>query len=405
MRERLVQSVGVVATIAFVSLALVAAQAPTAAPKTAPVLKTSWGEPDLQGIWNDVFQTPLQRPAKYGGKEFFTEAERVQLDKERSAKPFGFGDKRGVKGSENDVAGAYDSRVFTSRRPSGRRTSLIIDPPDGRIPPVTPAVEKRNAELRQCYLGTMQSTSACKDKLRGCEGGAYGPPSPKRFAPHPYYPTGAGFPVAPAGGYINRSDGPEDRGLSERCMSAVLPDFVGFRQIVQSPGSVSIFYDTGQGQGWHREIPVDGSAHLPADVQLWWGDSRGRWEGNTLVVDVTNFSPRTDYQKSRENLHLVERWTRTGPRTIEYVVTINDPTTWTKPWTVKQEYTKQIDQANRLYKEPRCHEGNFGMLGLLAGARAEEQAFAEGRGPDPATLNSVVEVNAALDDADLDDLQ
>jgi hypothetical protein len=188
-------------------------------------------------------------------------------------------------------------------------------------------------------------------------------------------------------------------------MTAVLPDFTGFREIVQSPGSVSIFYDTGQGQGWHREIPVDGSAHLPADVRLWWGDSRGHWEGNTLVVDVSNFSPRTDFQKSRENLHLVERWTRTGPKTIEYVVTINDPTTWTKPWTVKQEYTRQVDQANRLYKEPRCHEGNFGMLGLLAGARAEEQAFAEGRGPDPATLNSVVEVNAALDDADLDELQ
>jgi hypothetical protein len=405
MRERLVQLTGVVATIAVVSLALVAAQAPTTASKTAPVLKTSWGEPDLQGIWNDVYQTPLQRPAKYAGKQFFTDAERVQIDKERSGKPFGFGDKRGVKGSENDVAGAYDSRVFTSRRPTGRSTSLIIDPPDGRIPPVTPAIEKRNAELRQFYLGTMQATAACKEKLRGCEGGAYGPPSPKRDAPHPYYPTGAGFPVAPAGGYINRSDGPEDRGLSERCMTAVLPDFTGFREIVQSPGSVSIFYDTGQGQGWHREIPVDGSAHLPADVQLWWGDSRGHWEGNTLVVDVSNFSPRTDFQKSRENLHLVERWTRTGPKTIEYVVTINDPTTWTKPWTVKQEYTRQVDQANRLYKEPRCHEGNFGMLGLLAGARAEEQAFAEGRGPDPATLNSVVEVNAALDDADLDELQ
>src|SRR5580700_3096765 len=133
MRERLVQLMGVVATIAVVSLALVAAQAPTTASKTAPVLKTSWGEPDLQGIWNDVYQTPLQRPAKYAGKQFFTDAERVQIDKERSGKPFGFGDKRGVKGSENDVAGAYDSRVFTSRRPTGRSTSLIIDPPDGRI--------------------------------------------------------------------------------------------------------------------------------------------------------------------------------------------------------------------------------------------------------------------------------
>ena len=402
MRKRLLQLLGVVATIAVVSLALVAAQAPTTASKTAPVPKTSWGDPDLQGIWSDEYQIPLQRNLKYPAKEVFTDAERAQLDKERSAKPFGFGDKRAAKGTENDVAGAYDSRVFTSRRPTGRRTSLIIDPPDGRIPPTTPAIEKRNAELRQFYLDTMQATGACKDKLRGCEGGTYGPPSPKRFAPHPYYPTGAGFPVAPAGGYINRSDGPEDRGLSERCLSAILPDFGGFRQIGQSPGSVSIFYDTGQGQGWHRTIPITTRPHLPADIRLWWGDSVGRWEGNTLVVDVANFSAKTDFQKSRENLHLLERWTRTGPTTVEYVVTISDPTTWTKPWTVKMEYTKRGDEFNRIYEEPRCHEGNFGMTGLLAGARAEDQAFAEGRGPDPGTLNSVVEVNAALDDDDLD---
>ena len=413
MRQRLLQLTGVAITIAVLSLlmATVAGQAPrtqdqaaiTAQTSAAP--KTSWGEPDLQGIWSDEYQTPLQRNAKNAGKESFTDAERAQLDKERSAKPFGFGDKRAQKGTENDVAGAYDSRVFTSRRPTGRRTSLIVDPPDGKIPPVTAAIEKRNAELRQFYLATMQSTGACKDKLRGCEGGTYGPPSPKRTDPHPYYPTGAGFPVAPAGGYINRSDGPEDRGLSERCLSAVLPDFGGFRQITQSPGSVSIFYDTGQGQGWHRTFAVDGSPHLPQSVRLWWGDSRAHWEGNTLVVDVTNFSPKTDYQKSRENLHLVERWTRTGPTTIEYIVTMEDPTTWTRPWTVKQEYTKRGDEFNRIYKEPRCHEGNFGMIGLLAGGRAAETAFAEGRGPDPATLNSVVEVNAALEDEDLDDLQ
>jgi hypothetical protein len=170
-------------------------------------------------------------------------------------------------------------------------------------------------------------------------------------------------------------------------MTAALPDLGGFRQIVQTPGSVSIFYDTGQGQGWHRVIPVDGSQHLPASVRQWWGDSRGRWEGKTLVVDVTNFSAKTDFAGSRENLHLVERWTRTGPDTLEYVVTMDDATTWTKPWTVKQEYVKQGDQFNRIYKEPRCHEGNFGMIGLLAGVRAQEVAFAEGRGPDPATTN------------------
>jgi hypothetical protein len=188
-------------------------------------------------------------------------------------------------------------------------------------------------------------------------------------------------------------------------MTAILPDFAGFRQITQSPQAVSIFYDTGQGQGWHRTIPVDGSPHLPPSVRTWWGDSRGHWEGNTLVVDVTNFNAKTEFQGSRENRHLIERWTRTGPDTIEYVVTMDDPTTWAKPWTIKQEYRKQSDTFNRLYKEPRCHEGNFGMIGMLAGARGIESAFAEGRGPDPATVNTVTPTNSANSEEELDPFQ
>ena len=133
-------------------------------------------------------------------------------------------------------------------------------------------------------------------------------------------------------------------------------------------------------------IPVTDRPHLPQDVRQWWGDSRGRWEGETLVVDVTNFSPKTDFRGSRENLHLVERWTRLDDETIEYVATMEDPTTWTRPWTVALELSRQSNEANQIYKEPRCHEGNYGMPALLAGARAEEKAFAEGRGPDPATL-------------------
>jgi hypothetical protein len=142
----------------------------------------------------------------------------------------------------------------------------------------------------------------------------------------------------------------------------------------------------GQGQGWQRVIPITTAPHLPSRIRQWWGDSRGHWEGDTLVVDVTNFSPKSDYQSSLENRHLVERWTRRDANTLEYVATIEDPTVWTKPWTVKQELSKQSDEANRIYAEPRCHEGNFGLMGLLAGSRAEEQAFAAGRGPNPATL-------------------
>ena len=182
--------------------------------------------------------------------------------------------------------------------------------------------------------------------------------------------------------------------MSERCMAAVLPDFAGFRRIVQSPGSVSIFYDTGQGQGWQRNIPVTGRPHLPSHIRQRFGDSRGRWDGDTLVVDVTNFAPKSEFQGSRENLHLIERWTRTGPNTLEYVVTMDDPTTWTKSWTVKQGYTLQNEQANRIYYEPRCHEGNYGLPALLAGGRAAEKAFAEGRGPNPATIDNATGMQA-----------
>ena len=244
--------------------------------------------------------------------------------------------------------------------------------------------------MRAFQLALIQATETCKNKLVGCADGKYvETPSPRRAEPLPIYPLTGGIGVAA----VNRADGPEERGLSERCLSSILPDLGGFRQIVQTSGAVAIFYDVGQGQGWQRVIPVSTMPHLPSTVRQPWGDSRGRWEGDTLVVDVTNFSYMTDFQGSRENLHLIERWTRTGPTTLEYVVTMDDPTTWTKPWTVKLEMNRQDDGANRIYKEPRCHEGNFGMIGILANTRAEEQAFAEGRGPDPATRDNSVTGN------------
>ena len=255
---------------------------------------------------------------------------------------------------------------------------------------LVPAIQKQMAAEREYRLALLQATDTCKNKEQGCRGGKYGPPSPKQAELPPRYSTAN----------INRVDNPEDRSMSERCMAAVLPDFGGFRRIVQSPGSVSIFYDVGQGQGWQRIIPVDGSPHLPRNIQQRFGDSRARWEGETLVVDVTNFSPKSDFMGSRENRHLTERWTRTGPDTIEYVVTIEDPGTWTKPWTVKQEYSRQNDQANRIYYEPRCHEGNFGMPALLAGGRTADKAFAQGRGPDPATLDNVKGMDAPEENTD-----
>lgn len=365
------------AAVLLVLSACRAQSPPSAAPDATH--RTPWGDPDLQGIWTDEFQTPLQRPARFAGKEFFTEEERARLDQRRMEIPRA-DDRPAPRGSEQDVSGAYPS-VFNSIKPTGRRTSLIVDPPDGLRPALTPEAQRRRQIAEEYRLALLQATEMCKQKMPVCPGGKYGPPSPKRFEVPPFYVGSS----AEGGGAINRSDGPEDRSLGERCMAGSLPDFLGFRQVVQSPQAVSIFYDTGQGQGWQRIVPITSSPHLPPHVRQWWGDSRGRWEGNTLVVDVTNFSSKVEFHGSSENLHLVERWTRVAGDTIEYTVTMEDPTTWVRPWTVKQELKRQDEKANRVYKEPRCHEGNAGMPAMLAGARAEERAFAQGRGPNPAT--------------------
>jgi hypothetical protein len=349
--------------------------------------KTPWGEPDLQGIWTRETEVPLQRPAKYADREFFTEEERAAIDKQRAdIISRESNEERRKRGTEQDVGGAYSQAIFISHLRLGRRTSLIVDPPNGRMPAFTPEEQKRRAEIVAYTLALMQNTDLCKNKLPGCEGGKYGPPSPLRDQVPPHYLTGGQGGPGGGGGVINRSDGPEDRGHSERCMSAALPDFGGFRRIVQSPGQVSIFYDVGQGQGWQRNIPITKNPHLPANVRQWWGDSRGRWEGNTLVVDVTNFSPKSNYNGSHENLHLVEKWTRVDAGTIEYEVTVEDPTVWTRSWTVKQEFKQQNNRENRIFSEPRCHEGNYGMPALLAGARADELAFKQGKGPHPAAI-------------------
>lgn len=340
--------------------------------------RTAWGHPDLQGIWTDPYQTPLQRPSQFATKEFFTDEERTKLDEQRAGIPRR--DQRVERGSERDVAGAYNA-VFQSVRPTGRRTSLIVDPPDGRMPPLTTEATKRNEAERQYRLALLQATDTCKNKDAACAGGTYGPASPRRAETPPFYNIGR----------TNRNDGPEDRSMTERCMGAVLPDFGGYRRIVQTRDAVSIFYDTGQGQGWQRVIPIDGGPHLPSSVRQRFGDSRGRWEGNTLVVDVTNFSPKFGFQAAREGLHLVERFTRLDAKTIEYSVVIEDAGTWTKPWTVKQELVRQDEQANRIYYEPRCHEGNYGLPTMLLGTRVEERAFARGQGPDPATKDTATD--------------
>jgi hypothetical protein len=380
MRSGRLKSVGASAAIA---VGLVTAGLACVAAVEAPTLKTPWGEPDLQGIWTDENDTPFQRSSKYANREFFTDAERAEFDVLRST--LRGRDNRGNRGSERDVSGAYNN-VWGGLKRTGARTSMIVDPPNGRVPPLVSEAEKIAAADRDFRNVLMRATQTCKLQLPGCAGG--------RFDPVPAVAQRDEKPARYNTARMNRHDDTEDGALADRCLVPGLPEFGAgngggsFRRIVQTPGGIAIAYDVGQGQGWQRSIVMDGSPHLPASVRQWFGDSRGHWEGDTLVIDVTNFSAKTDYRGARENLHLVERWTRTGPATLEYVAIIEDPTVWARRWTVKQEFTRQNEQENRIYYEPRCVEGNIGFPTIMKAARQEDREFAEGRGPDPLTKDN-----------------
>jgi len=389
MRDRFLRS-AITVVIAAAAVDAVGMAQPASSPSSATVQqavpRTLWGEPDLQGIWTDETDTPLQRSPKFANQEFFTVAQRAELDRERAALPGR--EQRAERGTVADVAGAYND-VFTPKKRTGARTSRIVDPPNGRLPPMTPEAQKIAAAEREFRLALLQATETCKNREAPCSGGKYQPtPSPRFSEPAPRYNTAT----------INRYYGPEDASLAVRCLTGGLPengtlgaiaDRISFRRIVQTPGGITMFYDVGQGQGWQRNIVMNGSPHLPPNIRQWYGDSRGHWEGNTLVIDVTNFTPKTDFQGSRENLHVVERWTRTGPTTLDYSVTVEDPTVWLRPWTARQEFTLQSNEENRIYPEPRCIEGNYGLPGLLLGHRTEEQNFAKGKGADPRTISTV----------------
>ena len=375
MRRRLLESLGVAAVMAALVLFLqlsAAGQAPTGKPSGAP--KTAGGHPDLQGIWLDEFDTPIERQARYANREFLTDEERAAQNDARAGNVGR--NLRAEVGTRQDVAGAYNA-VFTSAKPAGRRTSLVVDPPNGRIPALTAQAQERNRINREFALALLQNTDTCKNKATACNGWQYGPPSPRRAEVPPLYNTQR----------INRHDGPEDQSLGDRCMLGQLPDFGGFTRIVQGPDSLALGIDTGQGQGYQRIVYLSGS-HPPSNIRLRHGDSRGRFEGNSLVVETTNFSPKFPVRGAAENLKLVERFTRVDANTMEYAVTFTDPTVWTAPWTAKQELRMQSDSQNRIYYEPRCYEGNYGLPSLLIGARTDEKAFKEGRGPDPASQDT-----------------
>lgn len=313
------------AVLGFACLTLAipaAAQSAKVAAKKAPPV-TAWGAPDLQGIWDFATITPLERPTALAGKEVFDEQEAAQFEKttleQRNA------DRRdGAK--ESDVGRAYNQFWwdYGTRTVGTRRTSLIVDPADGRIPPLTDEAKKRSAAL-----------SAIRNR--------------------------------PA-------TGPEDRNLWERCIVApnagppMLPSAYNNNvQIFQTPTTVVIFNEMINDA---RVVPLDGRPHLPENIRQWRGDSRGRWQGKTLIVDTTNFRADAAFRGSTAALHLVERFTRLDADTLHYEFTVSDPATWTKPWSVS---LPMIKTEGPIF-EYACHEGNYGMVNLLSGARAQEKA-------------------------------
>ncbi|MGE3705617.1 MAG: hypothetical protein AB7I13_10120 [Vicinamibacterales bacterium] len=288
---------------------------------TAP--KTPWGDPDLMGQWNSQTSTPLQRPltGALAGKETISEEEAESFE-ESNRQAFDAAPTKGDPGTYN--------AFWRDAGKALTRTSLIIDPADGRIPPFTPEAEKRLAAER-------------------AERAKRGPSD----SPDTY----------------------EDLGPWPRCISrgwnGIGSWYSSNYQIFQSRGYVVVFQELIHEP---RIIPLDGRPHLPGHVRLWMGDSRGRWEGDTLVVDTTNFSPKTNYQGSRETLHLIERYRRTDQDTIDYTFTVDDPHTFTRQWTVSRPMRRVTDGIN-VY-EYACHEGNRAMVGILTGARLADKARA-----------------------------
>lgn len=346
------------------STSVVAQSAPRSPGKSTAGFRTPWGEPDLQGVWANRSVTPLERPKAYVGREALTAEEVAAIEKAAFANT----DRDRREGRpETDVARAYNDFWNERGTPpkASARTSLVIDPPDGRIPAYTPeALKKFSAWAeRSGRVGSAASLTGRRlvaggtsedGVVDGLEGGG----------------DGRGV----------RSDNPEDRNLGERCLSFGVPRLPGGYnnnwQIVQSPGVVAILTEMGYET---RVIPLDGRPHLPGGVRQWLGDSRGHWEGDTLVVETTNFNEKQNFRGSFETFHLVERFTRLDKNTIDYRITINDPATWTRPWTAAIPITALEDKVPQLF-EYDCHEGNYGMAGLLRGARAVERGNAEKKG-------------------------
>src|SRR5262245_30530439 len=328
MSDRLLALLAALALVTAATLATPAASQRWTPPRTAD------GHPDLQGVWLSNIATPLERPQQLEGRQFLTDNEVADL-KTKADRLFKSGDRDFAGGDNVFLEALHDGQfkrpfatensVAMIERAFENRTSLIVDPPDGRIPAVTEDARQRQAATASARLP---------------------------------------FPA-----------GPEDFSNAYRCITTGVPKLgglygaghFGYYQIFQTRSHVVLAMETIHDA---RIIPLDGRPHLPRTIAQWNGDSRGRWDGDSLVVDTTNFSPKSNFMGSAEHLHLVERFTRVGPDRIDYEITINDPTTWTRSWRAMMPLKKTTE---RLY-EFACHEGNLPMLGMLTAARADEAA-------------------------------
>jgi hypothetical protein len=311
-----------------------AGQSASAPEKTPPAAKqgsartgwsparTPWGQPDLRGIWDFQSVTPLERPAEFAGKEVLSDTEASKLQRDALER---LNADRRDGGADADLARAYNE-VWYARNPvSNARTSLVIDPADGRVPPLTAKGQEMVARQNPNRRGD-RGTVAWTDDLDSYT----------------------------------------------RCISRVMPrlpqNYNSGTQIFQTPDYVVLQYE----QFDRRVIPLDGRPHLDQKIRQWNGDSRGHWEGTTLVVDTTNFSDKQDFRGVPQgSLHLVERFTPVDAKTMNYEATIDDSTMWTRKWTFLLPWQK--DDNYQMF-EYACHEGNYGMEGILTNGGVEESS-------------------------------
>jgi len=335
MKRTFLVTLGAVAAVAALgSLTTVTVGAQSQSKSYSPP-RTVDGQPDLQGVWDYRSVTPLQRPPEFADKATLTDAEIAEYEKTRGAAL----DKDRRDGTpQADVGRAYNDFWWDyGKKVVGRQTSLIVDPPDGKVPSLTAEGQKR-ADARRVF----QTTNAREE-----------------------------------GGVGRSFDSWLDRPLGERCI------LWGVAGPPMAPGPYNNNVQLIQGPGWvvivnemiheHRMVPLDGRPHVSENIRLWQGDSRGRWDGNTLVVETTNFNDKRNFQGSSENMRLTERFTRVAPDTLVYEYTVDDPATFTKPWTVRLPMALNSEP---IY-EYACHEGNYALPHALEGERNIEKAAAE----------------------------